>query len=65
LNCINYSETEKQPLNPFKKLAKILIIGAGVIGSVYGAKLIKSGNEVSFLARGKRLQFLKKKDSGS
>lgn len=42
-------------------MAKILIIGAGVIGSVYGAKLIKAGNEVSFLAKGKRLQFLQKK----
>jgi 2-dehydropantoate 2-reductase len=41
-------------------MAKILIIGAGVIGSVYGAKLIKSGNDVSFLAQGNRLKFLQK-----
>ncbi|HEY9076739.1 MAG TPA: 2-dehydropantoate 2-reductase N-terminal domain-containing protein [Anaerolineaceae bacterium] len=33
---------------------KILIFGAGVLGSVYAAMLHKAGNEVSLLARGKR-----------
>ena len=34
---------------------RILIVGAGVIGSVYGAKLQESGHEVVVLARGDRL----------
>jgi 2-dehydropantoate 2-reductase len=34
---------------------RILVFGAGVIGSVYAAKLIEAGNEVTFLARGRRL----------
>lgn len=34
---------------------KILIYGAGVIGSLYGVYLSKSGCDVSLLARGKRL----------
>ncbi len=34
---------------------RILIVGAGVIGSVYGAKLLERGHEVVVLARGERL----------
>lgn len=34
---------------------RILIVGAGVIGSVYGAKLLERGHEVIVLARGDRL----------
>ncbi len=34
---------------------RILIVGAGVIGSVYGAKLLERGHEVVALARGERL----------
>ena len=34
---------------------RILIVGAGVIGTVYGAQLIKRGHEVVVLARGERL----------
>ena len=37
---------------------KILIYGAGVIGSMFAYKLKTGGNEVSILARGKRLQDL-------
>jgi ketopantoate reductase len=33
---------------------QILIIGAGVIGTVYGAQLGAAGNEVSVLAHGSR-----------
>ncbi len=40
---------------------KILIFGAGVIGSVYGGLLAKSGHQVSILARGHRLSELKSK----
>jgi 2-dehydropantoate 2-reductase len=40
-------------------MAKILIIGAGVIGSVYGGLLAKHGNKVTFLARKNRLAELK------
>lgn len=35
---------------------KILVYGAGVQGSVYAARLIQAGNEVSLLARGARLE---------
>ena len=38
-----------------------LILGAGGIGSYFGARLIESGNEVSFVARGKQLQALQQK----
>ena len=34
---------------------KILIIGAGVIGSTYGFRFIKAGHEVTFLEKGTRL----------
>ena len=33
---------------------RILVYGAGVQGSIYGALLAKSGHEVTFLARGLR-----------
>lgn len=39
---------------------KIMVFGAGVLGSLYSARLKLAGNEVSILARGKRLtQILK------
>ena len=34
---------------------KILIYGAGVMGSLYAARLKESGQDVSILARGQRL----------
>ncbi|MHB8064996.1 MAG: ketopantoate reductase family protein [Ruminiclostridium sp.] len=49
---------------------KILIYGAGVIGSIFAGKLMKAGYEVTVLARGKRYEelnreglILKKADS--
>lgn len=41
-------------LSPEATDAKILIVGAGVIGSVYGAHLAESGDRVSVLAHGAR-----------
>lgn len=38
---------------------KILIYGAGVIGSVFAGKLALAGNDVTVLARGKRFEELK------
>ncbi len=38
---------------------KILVYGAGVIGSIYAAKLFEAKNDVTFLARGKRYECLK------
>ena len=38
---------------------RILILGAGVIGSVYAAKLLQAGHEVVLLARGRRLTDLR------
>ena len=34
---------------------RILVLGAGVIGSVYAGKLLQAGHEVVLLARGSRL----------
>ena len=34
---------------------RILVLGAGVIGSVYAGKLLQAGHEVVLLARGRRL----------
>jgi len=34
---------------------RILVVGAGVIGSVYAGKLLTAGHEVVLLARGRRL----------
>jgi 2-dehydropantoate 2-reductase len=38
---------------------RILVLGAGVIGSVYAAKLLQAGHEVVLLARGRRLTDLR------
>lgn len=38
---------------------KILVFGAGVIGSVYAVRLAEAGNDVTVLARGKRLEALR------
>lgn len=35
---------------------KILVFGAGVLGSLYGTRLGQAGHDVSILARGKRLE---------
>jgi 2-dehydropantoate 2-reductase len=37
---------------------RILVVGAGVIGSVYAGKLLEAGHEVVLLARGRRLSDL-------
>ncbi len=39
---------------------KILIYGAGVIGSLYAVLFAEAGYDTSVYARGKRLEFLKK-----
>lgn len=39
---------------------RILIFGAGVIGSFYGAKFAEAGIKVTLLARGKRLDMLRR-----
>ncbi len=38
---------------------RILVLGAGVIGSVYAAKLVQAGHEVVLVARGRRLADLR------
>lgn len=42
------------------EIIKILIYGAGVIGSIFAYKLKNGGNDVTVLARGKRLEDIKK-----
>ena len=39
---------------------RILIYGAGVIGSLYAVLFAETGYDTSIYARGKRLEFLKK-----
>ena len=41
---------------------RILIYGAGVIGSLYAVLFAETGYDTSIYARGKRLEFLKKMD---
>ena len=41
--------------------SKILIYGAGAIGSIFAGKLAKYGNDVTVLARGDRFQEIKSK----
>lgn len=38
---------------------RVLIFGAGVLGSLYGARLAEAGNDVAVLARGRRLEELR------
>lgn len=38
---------------------RILVIGAGVIGRIYGARLVRAGHEVIFFARGSTLDGLR------
>ncbi|MDR0410792.1 MAG: hypothetical protein LBH75_02320 [Treponema sp.] len=40
---------------------RVLVFGAGVIGSLYAARLSSFGIDVALFARGKRLETLKKK----
>lgn len=42
------------------KQKRILIFGAGVVGSIYAVRFLQSGLDVTLLARGKRLEALKK-----
>jgi ketopantoate reductase len=43
-------------------MAKILVYGAGPLGSLFAARLQQGGNEVSILARGRRLAELREHD---
>jgi 2-dehydropantoate 2-reductase len=40
---------------------KIAILGAGALGSVIGAHLARAGEQVTFIARGQRAQFLRER----
>lgn len=42
------------------KQKRILIFGAGVVGSIYALRFAQSGLDVTLLARGERLKSLKK-----
>ncbi len=41
------------------KKKKVLFFGAGVLGSVYAAKMYDAGIDVTVVARGKRLKDIK------
>ncbi len=53
LNSLSGSLLREQPV-PLN-IRKILVFGAGVLGSLYAGKLQQAGYEVTLLARGKRL----------
>ncbi|NIO76447.1 MAG: ketopantoate reductase family protein, partial [Armatimonadetes bacterium] len=38
---------------------KIVILGAGALGSLIGAHLARAGEEVTLIARGERAKFLR------
>lgn len=38
---------------------RILVLGAGVVGSVYAGRLLGAGHEVVLMARGRRLEDLR------
>ncbi|MBN1243531.1 MAG: ketopantoate reductase family protein [Spirochaetales bacterium] len=40
-------------------MAKVLVFGAGVIGSIYALRFAKAGHEVDLAARGERLEILR------
>ena len=40
---------------------KILVLGAGGIGGVFGGRLAESGSDITFLVREKRIEQLKAK----
>src|SRR2546426_7994405 len=40
------------------RLMKIIVLGAGALGSIIGAHLVRAGEEVIFMARGSRTAFL-------
>ena len=42
------------------KQRRLLIFGAGVVGSVYALRFAEAGMDVTMLARGKRLEALKR-----
>ena len=37
-------------------MARILIVGAGATGGVYGEKLVEAGRDVTFLVRERRFE---------
>ncbi len=39
-------------------IVRIVVVGAGVIGSIYGGRLARAGHDVTLLARGGRLSDL-------
>ena len=56
LTHVRFTERSKRGLI----FMRILIYGAGVIGSLYAVLFAETGYDTSIYARGKRLEFLKK-----
>ena len=40
---------------------KFAILGSGAVGGYYGARLLQSGHEVTFIARGKHLEAIRQR----
>jgi len=57
---LKMEQSEPQP-STSQTIRKILVYGAGVLGSMYAGKLQQAGYDVTLLARGKRLEELRER----
>lgn len=56
---LKLERAERDSLPEQRSMHKILVIGAGVLGSLYAGKLYRAGYTVTLLARGSRLEELR------
>ena len=56
---LKLERADRDSLPEQRTMRKILVIGAGVLGSLYAGKLHRAGYEVTLLARGARLEELR------
>jgi len=57
--CLRLERAARDELPQERSIRRILVIGAGVLGSLYAGKLHRAGYEVTLLARGARLEELR------
>lgn len=61
LAYLKLERAERDTLPEDRSMRKILVIGAGVLGSMYAGKLYRAGFDVTLLARGSRLEDLQQR----
>lgn len=57
---LKLERAERDRLPEGRPMRRILVVGAGVLGSLYAGKLYRAGYEVTLLARGSRLEELRR-----